>query len=284
MLPRPKLALIGAGAGTALLFLVWLLAFHVGLFRHADQSIFSGFYDLSRRGTLDRIARPVAGLCDPKPYAYLVSIPVLIAVLRRRYGLAVGLGAILLGANATTELLKPLLAAPRPASLFGGFPPVGPGSWPSGHATAAMSWALCLVLAVPGRFRPAAAAFGAALAVAVSYSFLLLGWHYPSDVVGGYLVAATWTLLGVAALRATHVPFVRSRAAGHDRPVSLRAALTPPVAALTVAVWLAAVLALARPHEVAAYAESHSAFMVGAAGIGVLALSLATGMMMALRR
>ena len=57
-----------------------------------------------------------------------------------------------------------------------------------------------MVLAVPSRMRPATAAFGAAVAVAVSYSFLTLGWHYPSDVFGGFLLAGCWTLLAVAAV------------------------------------------------------------------------------------
>jgi membrane-associated phospholipid phosphatase len=283
MLLRPKVALIGAGGCVALLVLTWLLAFQVGLFRDADQSIFLGFYDLSLRGTVDRIARPVARLCDPKPYVYLAAIPLLVAVLRGRLGLAVAIGAILLGAPATTELLKPLLAHPRSASLFGGVPPVGPASWPSGHATAAMSWALCMILAAPGRFRPAVAVFGAGFAVAVSYSFLVLGWHYPSDVLGGYIVAATWTLLGVAALRASQMPFQRERSPT-DRQVSVRAALTPPVAALLLALLLVALVAVARPHEVAGYAQAHRTFMIGAAAIGGVALALATGMVMALRR
>jgi membrane-associated phospholipid phosphatase len=284
LLLRPRTALIGAATGVALLILVWFLAFHVGAVGEADQSIFRGFYELSTRSTISRIATPVARLCDPKPYMYLVAIPLLIAVARRRFGLAVGIGAILLGANVTTELLKPLLAHPRAASQFGGLSPVGASSWPSGHATAAMTWTLCLILAVPGRLRPAMAAFGAALAVAVTYSFLVLGWHYPSDVLGGYLVATTWTLLGVAALRAARVPIGRPRPAARERRISVRAVLTPPAAALVLALLLAALLALARPHEVADYARAHGAFMLGAAGIAMLALGLATGMVLALRR
>src|SRR5438128_469793 len=90
------------------------------------------------------------------------------------------IGAAVLAAT----LIKPLLAHPRAANLLGGVRPPQAGSWPSGHATAAMSLALCCVLAAPGRLRPAVAALGAAFAVAVSYSFQTLGWHYPSDVLG----------------------------------------------------------------------------------------------------
>ena len=46
------------------------------------------------------------------------------------------------------------------------------------------------------------ASIGAVFAVAVGCALLILAWHMPSDVLGGYLVAALWTALAVAALRA----------------------------------------------------------------------------------
>jgi membrane-associated phospholipid phosphatase len=289
MLVRPRNALIGASVCLGLLLLTWLSVFHVAFIENADQAIFQGFNGLGGRDIVYRIATAVARLCDPQPYVYLAAIPLVIALARRRFRLAIAIGAILLGANATTELLKPLLAQPRASSLFGGIPPVGPSSWPSGHATAAMSWALCTILAAPPRLRPVVAALGAGLAVAVCYSFLVLGWHYPSDVLGGYLVATTWTLLGVAAVRATELPRVRrgtaeERTREADGRVSLRAALAPPVLGLGVAVLLAGLLAVSRPHAVDAYARAHATFMIGAAAIAILALTLATGMMLALRR
>src|SRR5918911_585475 len=67
-------------------------------------------------------------------------------------------------------------------------------------ATAAMTLALCGVMVTPPRLRPSAAALGGGFAVAVSYSILMLAWHFPSDVLGGFLVAALWTLLAVTAL------------------------------------------------------------------------------------
>jgi len=208
--------------------------------------------------------------------------------VRRRTRLAIAITAILLGANVTTELLKPLLAHPRAAWLLGGQAPVAVASWPSGHATAAMSLALTSVLATPGRLRPIVAALGAAFAVAVSYSFLTLGWHYPSDVFGGFLVAATWTLAVVAAYLgaqerrrrvATHPPKATPTAR-----LSVRDALAPPVATLLGALALACAVAVARPHEVVVYARAHEVFMVGALAIGALALALATGLVLALRR
>ena len=60
---------------------------------------------------------------------------------------------------------------------------------------------LCAVLASPPRARPAVAAIGALFAAAVGLALLILAWHMPSDVLGGYLVATLWMALAVAALR-----------------------------------------------------------------------------------
>ncbi len=281
---RARLMLAGAGAATALLVLTWFLAFHVGFLRLADEKALGGFLDLHRPRE-DPIASFIANLCNPQPYVYFVGAAVLLALARRRPRVALTIGAIVLGANVTTQLLKPLLADPRLA--VPGTTPIAAASWPSGHATAAMSLALCAVLAAPSRLRPAVAALGATFAVAVSYSFLTLGWHYPSDVFGGFLVALTWTLLGVAALSAVDARHPRRGGVATgliaERP-SLRVALRPPVAALAAAAALAGVLALARPAAVVSYTDAHTTFVVGAAAIGAFGLALATGMMLALRR
>ena len=63
-----------------------------------------------------------------------------------------------------------------------------------------MMLALCAVLVSPRRLRPLVALLGTALAVGVSYSILVLGWHFPSDVLGGFLVAGGWTSLTLAGL------------------------------------------------------------------------------------
>jgi membrane-associated phospholipid phosphatase len=277
---RAAQALVGVAAAVALLFLTWYLTFHGGVFQRADQSIFSGFAGLHHRPRLGAIANFVAHLCDPNPYVYFAAIPVLVALGRRRPRVAFAIGAILLGANVTTQLLKPLLAEPRAASLLGGVAPVIPASWPSGHATAAMSLALCSVLAAPSRLRPLVAALGAAFAVAVSYSFLTLGWHYPSDVFGGFLIAVTWTLLGAAAIFAADAKRRRSTGVTRDaHRLSAREVLGPPAAVVLGGLTVFGLVALARPHAVISYARVHTTFIIGAAAIGTLALALAIGVL-----
>jgi membrane-associated phospholipid phosphatase len=283
---RTKNASIGAGTCIVLLALTWFAAFHVGFIERADLSILRGFVGL-HRPRVNQVANFVANLCTPNPYVYLAATPVLIALLRRRPRVAVALAVILLGANETTQLLKPLLAHPRPTL---GLPSVGTGltaAWPSGHATAAMSLALCLVISVPARVRPLVAALGAAFAIAVCYAFLTLEWHFPTDVLGGFLVAATWTFAGVAGLSALEQrnPRIESREAGAlSSPTSLRETLGPPAAALAAGVGFIGVIALARPHSVVTYARGHEVFIIGAGGIAVLGLMLATGLAVALRR
>jgi membrane-associated phospholipid phosphatase len=275
---RATLALSGACIGVLLLVAIWYAAHYIGFVRNADASVLSGFVGLGRP-RLNRLTDAVAGLCDPRPFVFLAAIPVLVAFLRGRPRVAIALAVILLCANETTELLKPLLAGPR--DPVGGVS-LSDASWPSGHATAAMSLCLCWVIAVPARLRPAVAAVMAAFAIAVSYSFLELGWHYPSDVLGGFLVATVWTLLGIGALALYEQ---RRPSAVRDLPVrfSLAEALGPPVLLAAGIVLLAAAIVVARPHQVIAYANHHTWFVVGAAAIGVLGFSLASGLMLMLR-
>jgi membrane-associated phospholipid phosphatase len=280
---RARKALIGAAGGVALLALTWYASHFVNFVERADVSILRGFAQLGRP-RLDQVTRFIADLCDPKPYVLLATIPVLVALARRRPRVAATIGVIILGANESTQLLKPLLAEPRAISFQFA---IAPGSWPSGHATAVMSLALCSVIAAPARRRPVVAAALAVFAIAVCYSFLELRWHYPSDVLGGFLVAATWTLLGAAGLwiyEARRPSRVRDRAAERAAPVAVGEALAPAAVVLVGAIVCAALIVLARPHEVVTYARAHEAFMVGAIAIGAVSLALASGLTLVLRR
>ena len=277
MLRRAEFALLGAAAGVLLLALTWFAAFHLPIAERADASVLRGFVDL-RRPLVDRVASAIANLCDPKPYVFLAAAVVLIALIRRRARVAIAAGGILLAANVTTQILKPALGQFHPVSLEAGTPTVGAGAWPSGHATAAMALALCAILVAGARWRPFVAAAGAAFAVAVCFSFLILIWHYPSDVLGGFLVAATWTLIGVAGV---WIADGRSPRRAPAVQLTAREALGPPVATVIGALALVGLVALARPHSVIVYARAHTAFVIGAGVIGALGITLATGLMLA---
>jgi membrane-associated phospholipid phosphatase len=272
------MALTAACFGVLLLVAIWYAAHYIPFVRHADASVLGGFIGLNRP-RLDRLTSAIAGLCDPQPFVFLAAIPVLVAFLRGRPRVAIALAVILLCANETTELLKPLLAGPRDP-VPGDF--ISDASWPSGHATAAMSLCMCSVIAAPSRWRPAVAAVMAAFAIAVSYSFLELGWHYPSDVLGGFLVATVWTLVAIAALSVYEQRHSSRRSFAPVR-FSLAQALGPLAIVAGVALALAGLLVLAHPHGVAAYAHAHTWFVIGAGAIAALGFSLACGVMLMLR-
>jgi len=116
---------------------------------------------------------------------------------------------------------------------------------------------------------------GVIFTVSVSYAILALGWHFPSDVLGGFLVATTWTLLAVAGLN--RLEQHRPSGLGREAPPRPADALVPlalgsGAAAVLLAMWLA------RPDQVARYAADHSTFVAGAAGIAALAVALVLGL------
>jgi membrane-associated phospholipid phosphatase len=228
---------------------VYLLATRVPALREADRQTLEGFLGLwTLPGT--RFANTFTELFDPLPYALLVLGVAAGGVMggRPRAGL-VAAGAMV-AASGTSQLLKPLLDYPRP--LLG---LMDPSSWPSGHATNAMIFAFALGIIAPPRWRALAGAFGGLLTVATVYSLLLLGSHYPSDVLGGLLVATAWGSLALLPLRG-----------------ELR--LRPPVLSAPVFAGALAVVIALDPAGAASYAADHTTFVVGALALAAAALAL----------
>ena len=68
-------------------------------------------------------------------------------------------------------------------------------AFPSGHSANAMMVWVGLALLLPPRWRGPALAAAATLTVAVGASRVMLGVHWPSDVVGGWSFGLFWLLL-----------------------------------------------------------------------------------------
>jgi PAP2 superfamily len=137
---------------------------------------------------------------------------VVVALVRRRPRLAVGVGVLVVGANVTTQILKEVLDRPS----LGDAAVSSVTSFPSGHSTVAMSLALALVVAVPSRQRLVAGIAGVTYAVIVGAATLTGAWHRTSDVLGAYLVTLAWAA-GVCAWLV---------GAGRDRPGRTRSGAT----------------------------------------------------------
>lgn len=269
MVPKRALPPLAVAAGCALAAVfVWLTAYHLGPVEAIDHRTFDGFLGLARPAT-SGWAEQFSHLADPGPFLLFAAILVVVALLRRRPRTAIAVAVILAGSNLSTQLLKPALAEPE---TFRGIET----AWPSGHATAAMALVLCLLLVVPVRFRPAAAALGGLFALAVVYSILILGSHEPSDVLGGFLMAGAWTALGVAALRA----------AAPERDPALRtaAALLPTGLAAATLSGVVGAVALSHWEGTLDYVTAHTTFVAGAAVITLGALGMSTAAALALTR
>jgi len=197
--------LLAAWLGSAgALVLLALAAYKIGPVQRLDATVLSRFA-AHQESAAGSVAGVFVHLADPLPLVLMLGGVLVLALRRGRPKLAIGAVAIVAGANLTTQVLKVLLAHPRYQPILGPHQ-LGPVAFPSGHATAATSIALAFALVVPAGLRPLAAFLGAIFVAAIGISVLLLDWHFPSDVLGGILVALGWGFAALAALRMLERP------------------------------------------------------------------------------
>jgi membrane-associated phospholipid phosphatase len=233
----------------------------------------------------------IASLGDPFEVGVIAAGLAAVALARGRPRLAATVIVLLAATSVSTQLLKELLEYPRYTGVMDG-PNPSPAAFPSGHATAAMSIALAGVLVTPPRARLLAAIVGMAFALAVSFAIVTLGWHFPSDVVGGFLVATVWALVIAGGLRAINERWPER--AGRTRATAtlqrgVDAVTAVGVAALAGMLLLAVALAgstlvLLRGGELVDFAREHTALMAVGGAMAVAAAALLAGVTAALRR
>jgi len=137
-------------------------------------------------------------------YAILCALTLVIGMLRRGWfpsTLAI-VGAFLCS-WFSSDLFKELFARPRPGQWFGLHE--ASFSYSSGHATLSLVfyglWAYLLWRTLPPtQWRAASVAVLGLWIVAIGWSRLALGAHYPTDMLGGYLLGSIWLLLGMTAI------------------------------------------------------------------------------------
>jgi membrane-associated phospholipid phosphatase len=261
---RRHLPLLAAIACLVGMLVVAVVALGVPAGHVRDAAMLHGFVALDRP-SVNFETKVVAHLADPLPYAVAGLLCIVVALVRRRGWRALAGTALLLITGASCQALKHLLSQPRIEAWLSVQDQISNASWPSGHSTAAMTLALCAVLVVPPALRAVTALLGGIFAVGVGYAVLVLAWHFPSDVLGGFLLAGFWTSLAVAVLQRVEAP----------EPAQ-RPAWEPLVVAGGAATLVAAVVIGQRSDTAALYALERPTLVVGALAIPALALALVT--------
>ncbi|XGV98343.1 MAG: phosphatase PAP2 family protein [Leptolyngbya sp. BL-A-14] len=157
-----------------------------------DDSILLAIH-VTAQPRLDQIARtltPFGVFRGVFPAGVIVALALL--YLRRWRSLAYWL-ITLSGSIVLNRTAKVWLHRVRP-SLWD-TPPELDFAFPSGHAMSSMTFVAALLLLTWGsRWSVWVASLGSAFVVAIGWTRLYLGVHFPSDILAGWLIAIAWAI------------------------------------------------------------------------------------------
>jgi undecaprenyl-diphosphatase len=160
-----------------------------------DRQIYEHLYAGNSPALAD-FARGLSAIGQP-----LVLLPIGLACIlwlwwkdRTRAGFLLLIAALF--GRALGELQKYEIARVRP-DIEPHLVLVKTSSFPSGHATSSMIFGLTVALALAAgtRWERSAVAFAILLALLIGTSRVMLGVHWPSDVIGGWAFGLLWVLI-----------------------------------------------------------------------------------------
>jgi membrane-associated phospholipid phosphatase len=177
---RVAVLLVAAAIGAIAFVAIYVLMVRTAAGQRLDDTAVAGRVFGSARvrrgsgrllGTISVTSLVVAGL-----------LLMTIALIRRRWRLAIGAGVLVFGSAILAEVLKHVLLQ-RPHLV------AEPAQWldntfPSGHTAIAASLGLALVLITPRHRRVLAAIAGFLYTLLLGIGVLAAGWHRPSDPMG----------------------------------------------------------------------------------------------------
>lgn len=287
---HPRALLLGAAACAAAFLAILALAYLFPEARAVDGAALRGFVEL-QGPRVDRVSSTVVMLGDPVPVLLGAALLAAVALVRKRPRSALFALGLIAATSVSSQALKALFAYPRAEGRIDGAA-ITDAAFPSGHATAVMSLVIAFVVVAPARLRGPVAAVGGGVVVAVSYSLAAGGAHFPSDILGGYLLATGVALVLLAVLRAAEARFPEhsGRAATQqvarrtaDRLAALGLGAILAAAGLLLSALVAAALVFRLP-EIVDYAQAHTAFAVVASVLALSALALLSGLALVIGR
>ena len=182
--------LIGLAVLTALAG-IGLRAWAPGFDTQAMQAIAGG-----RDATLISIAWVVT---EAGSFVLLAPLSIAFLLLRRWKRPADDIALVVIAAGSALLPLVVKLIVARPRPTIGNLSHLSSLSFPSEHTTqaAAIYLAIAIMLSqtLARGWREAAIAIGVVIALAVAWSRVYLGLHYPTDVAAGLVLGWGWALL-----------------------------------------------------------------------------------------
>lgn len=209
---RPGTGRLATGIALCVVVLVFGELAKTGALARWDLGVDRHIAAYDRTSTLTSLAKFATDLAIPETVGVglMIVVPVILFLMRRRLD-ALKVFCMFGGAYALAEVGKIIVSEHRPPAALQVVAADTSGSFPSGHATAAATLAVALVVvAVTLAGRLTALVLGGLYAVAVAWSRFYLGDHYPLDVLGSVLcaLAAAFVVTGLAALPALQ-PYLR---------------------------------------------------------------------------
>ena len=112
------------------------------------------------------------------------------------------IGSSMVGAAGLAFIIKTLVERPRPHLWRHAIAHDSSFSFISGHATMSMALVAALIAIVwHTKWRIPTIVIGGLYVLYIGFSRLYLGLHYPTDIIGGWIVAFAWVLVVVLTLR-----------------------------------------------------------------------------------
>ncbi len=131
------------------------------------------------------------------PRISLLVIPVILTLgYHKKWRSLLYLVLTILGGGIISISTKILFHRMRPSLFESSYPLPGDFSFPSGHALLSMTFVISLVILTwKTKWRWLVIGWGGLFALVIAWTRLYLGVHFPSDILGGWLLGITWAIL-----------------------------------------------------------------------------------------
>ncbi len=167
---------------------------------HTDESL--NRYIAGRPGQV-RLWKAVTTIGGPTVLRIGASIAVVVLWLRGHRRTAMLVVVAMAGAALLSAFTKVLVNRVRPVMIVPVDRAEG-GSFPSGHAqTSIVAMGVLVLVLLPSlsrKWQPLLVTAAAVVVIAIGFSRLILGLHYLSDILGGWIIGAAWLCIAAGAL------------------------------------------------------------------------------------